>query len=107
MRIKQSKMSQIKMNQTATKRLILEMEDWDEEMLEDVFQPISQEFGIKISNVKELEELAGKAEEEKYAQALDNILDEIASNDGFGTEQQSDPRGDFRDQQWSMWNVQE
>ena len=27
-------------------------------------------------------------------------------NDGFGTEGQSDPRGDRRDGEWSMWQVQ-
>ena len=107
MRKKKSKLTQIQMNQTATKRLVSEIEFWDEEMLADVFEPLSEAFGVTISNVKELEELATKSEVEQYAQTLDDILDDIASNDGFGTEQQSDPRGDFRSQQWSMWNVKE
>lgn len=94
------------MNQTATKRLISEMKYWDEEMLADVFEPINEGLSVKISNVKELEELATQADVEQYAQIFNDILDDIASNDGFGTEQQSDPRGDFRSQQWSMWNVE-
>ena len=37
---------------------------------------------------------------------LDNMLDEIHHSDGFGTEGQCDPRGDFREGEWSMWNVE-
>lgn len=43
---------------------------------------------------------------EMFSDELDAMLDQIASNDGFGTEQSIDPRGDFRDDDWSMWNVQ-
>jgi len=38
----------------------------------------------------------------EFAIDLNNLLDEIASYDGFGTEQQSDPRGDFREREWSL-----
>lgn len=37
---------------------------------------------------------------------LNTLLDDIHSQDGFGTEGQSDPRGDFRDGHWDMWNVE-
>jgi hypothetical protein len=37
---------------------------------------------------------------------LQTILDEIHSQDGFGTEGQSDPRGDFRNGHWSMSKVE-
>lgn len=43
---------------------------------------------------------------EMLAEALDEMLDDIASNDGFGTEQQCDPRGDFRNGEWSMDRVE-
>lgn len=43
---------------------------------------------------------------EMFAKALDRSLDEIGVADGFGTEGQCDPRGDFRDGDFSMWNVQ-
>lgn len=39
---------------------------------------------------------------QEFAIDLNNLLDEIANYDGFGTEQQSDPRGDFRDGSWSL-----
>jgi len=41
-----------------------------------------------------------------FTDDLENLLDEILGQDGFGTEGQYDPRGDFRDGQWSMSNVQ-
>ena len=37
---------------------------------------------------------------------LDSLLDELQGNDFFGTEAQLDPRGDFRDGDWSMDHVQ-
>ncbi len=47
---------------------------------------------------------AGEAD--MYADGLQIMLDDIQHNDGFGTEGQCDPRGDFRDSEWSMYNVQ-
>lgn len=41
-------------------------------------------------------------EAEFWAAELDVLLDTIQSNDGFGTEGQCDPRGDFRDGYWSL-----
>jgi hypothetical protein len=37
---------------------------------------------------------------------LTMVLDEIHSQDGFGTEGQNDPRGDFRNGKWSMKKVE-
>lgn len=36
------------------------------------------------------------------ADALDTALDDLASDDFFGTEAQMDPRGDGRDGTWTM-----
>jgi len=33
---------------------------------------------------------------------LESMLSDIHNQDGFGTEGQTDPRGDFRDGKWSM-----
>lgn len=41
-----------------------------------------------------------------FCRSLDEMLDEILHSDGFGTEGQCDPRGDFREGEWSMWNVE-
>ena len=43
---------------------------------------------------------------EMLAEDLESMLDDIHSSDGFGTEGQCDPRGDFRNGKWSMSNVQ-
>lgn len=39
-----------------------------------------------------------------YADSLDNMLDELRFNDQFGSEGQCDPRGDFRNGEWSIEN---
>lgn len=43
---------------------------------------------------------------EIFSDGLECLLDEIHGDDGFGTEGQSDPRGDFREGNWSMDNVE-
>jgi len=52
--------------------------------------------------------MAGK--DEYFAEAisvdLEPLLDDILSQDGFGTEGQCDPRGDQRDFGWSMYKVE-
>lgn len=45
-------------------------------------------------------------EAEMLSGSLEEMLEDIHGNDGFGTEGQSDPRGDFRDGTWSMGHVQ-
>lgn len=43
---------------------------------------------------------------EMFADMLENALTDVHGMDGFGTEGQCDPRGDFRDGRWSMSKVQ-
>lgn len=47
---------------------------------------------------------------EDFAVFLQDYLEEALTayheEDGFGTEGQTDPRGDFRNGDWSMWNVE-
>jgi hypothetical protein len=43
---------------------------------------------------------------EVYAYELEELLDNMHGHDFFGTEGQCDPRGDFRNGEWSMWNVE-
>jgi hypothetical protein len=43
---------------------------------------------------------------EIIAEWLEESLNELLHEDFFGTEGQNDPRGDFRDGQWSMNRVQ-
>lgn len=40
---------------------------------------------------------------EMFADGLEEMLDAIHGNDGFGTEGQCDPRGDFRNGKWSIY----
>lgn len=50
--------------------------------------------------------LSSEDDAEMLAEGLQDMLEDIASNDGFGTERQCDPRGDFRNGEWSMDNVE-
>lgn len=41
-----------------------------------------------------------------FAEMLENNLNELNGEDAFGTEGQSDPRGDFRNGSWNMDKVE-
>lgn len=43
---------------------------------------------------------------EMLAESLEPMLNDLRSQDAFGTEAQTDPRGDGRDGDWSMDRVQ-
>lgn len=49
-------------------------------------------------------------EDEEYAELfsdyLDDMLEDLLYHNIFGTEGQSDPRGDGRDSEWNIWQVQ-
>ena len=54
-----------------------------------------------LSRIKErVEDDPEQAEE--FAIALDHMLDWMLGNDSFGSEGSDDPRGDFRDDDWSI-----
>lgn len=64
---------------------------------------------LRVTTV--LNRLAAVAEDdedfaEDIAKDLNNMLDDIQGQDGFGTEAQCDPRGDFREGRWSMIHVE-
>lgn len=50
--------------------------------------------------------LASNDDASMLSDALDAMLDELHYQDAFGTEGQSDPRGDFRIAVWSMYSIQ-
>jgi hypothetical protein len=45
-------------------------------------------------------------EAEAWSESLENFLHSVHIEDGFGTEGQCDPRGDFRNGEWSMRRVE-
>ena len=51
-------------------------------------------------------ENSGKDYHKNLAKILDSLLDDYSMDDGFGTEGQSDPRGDNRDEEFSMFHVE-
>lgn len=63
---------------------------------------------VQTNVVTVLKRMASIAEQsaddaEMFADGLEQMLDDIHSNDGFGTEGQCDPRGDFRNGKWSLY----
>lgn len=66
---------------------------------------------VQLTVVKVLERMIAMAQQNEndadmLADELETMLTGIHGNDGFGTEGQCDPRGDFRDGCWSMYDVQ-
>jgi hypothetical protein len=49
---------------------------------------------------------ANEDDAQVIADTFDDYLDSLAQDDFFGTEQQMDPRGDFRSGPWFMSQVQ-
>lgn len=64
--------------------------------MNDIQDRVLQVLKRMIEQVKEDEQYA-----EVYALSLDSELDYLHSDDFFGSEGQSDPRGDFRDGMYS------
>lgn len=61
--------------------------------------------------LKVLERIRAQVEQDEdatceYFSALSVVLDDLHSADVFGTEGQNDPRGDFRNGEWSMDRVE-
>lgn len=59
-----------------------------------------------ISRIKKQIEKGSEFEVAEYGAAFEQMLSDLNGNDFFGTEGQNDPRGDFRDGEWSMDRVQ-
>lgn len=85
---------------------------------------LSKLFGTQIHDCREVQKLNNQTVEQKrvlavlkrmveqvesdegyaeiYVDMLEDGLSELRGNDAFGTEGQCDPRGDMREQEWSM-----
>lgn len=67
----------------------------------------------KANVLRVIEEIKRRVEQPEYegavdewAESIDSMLDEMKNNDQFGSEGQTDPRGDFRDGEWSIFEMQ-
>jgi hypothetical protein len=58
-----------------------------------------------LDNMKAMA-LADEDNASMFAECLEFNLNELNGEDAFGSEGQSDPRGDFRNGDWSMDNVE-
>jgi hypothetical protein len=76
-------------------------------------KPRERSTDVKANVLRVLEEIKKRVEapdypeaEEEWAEALDGMLDEMKNNDQFGSEASTDPRGDFREGEWSIWEME-
>jgi hypothetical protein len=72
---------------------------------------MSKQTKAQTNCITVLNRLAKMCEEDAdfakfFSPDLDELLTNIHEQDGFGTEGQSDPRGDFRNGRWSMKHVE-
>lgn len=63
--------------------------------------------GVQENVINILPKLLEECKEDEFfaevlAETLEVFLDNLASDDFFGTERQCDPRGDFRSGDWSL-----
>lgn len=58
---------------------------------------------IVLDNIKKLI-IDNPDDVEEWSSVLEEMLDDLHGTDFFGTEGQNDPRGDFRDGQWSLYD---
>lgn len=63
---------------------------------------------MKQEAMKIIDKLKEKSlnDPDSVASGLESMLEQYHMDDGFGTEGETDPRGDFRDQSYTMWNVE-
>ena len=68
---------------------------------------------LKLNVLRVLEHIKNKIENpnydgeiEEWANSLDSMLDDMKNNDQFGTEASIDPRGDFRNGEWSIFETE-
>jgi len=60
-----------------------------------------------ISNLEALKDYLSVVNDEKCINLLDETLDKLLSEDAFGTEGQSDPRGDQRESEWEPYDEED
>lgn len=98
-------MNQQELNVFVANRLAADMKNWDKNSLSSFLSSFTSK--VQLNSVKDFLKFVRTNDEDDIADMLDSALDELASNDAFGSEQQCDPRGDFRNGDWSMWDVED
>ena len=76
-------------------------------------KPANRSVDLKVNVIRVLDEIKSRVENPDYdgavdewAESLDQMLDEMKGNDQFGDEASTDPRGDFRNGEWSIWEME-
>jgi hypothetical protein len=68
---------------------------------------------VKANILRVLEEIKTRVERpdsegavNEWAESIDTMLDDMKNNDQFGSEASTDPRGDFRNGEWSIFEME-
>lgn len=76
--------------------------------------PAPEKQDLKTNVLRVLDEIRNRVENPDYdgavdewADSLDAMLNDMRHNDQFGTEASIDPRGDFREGHWTIWQMME
>lgn len=76
-------------------------------------RPAERSVDLKANVIRVLDEIKSRVENpdhdeavEEWAESLDDMLDTMKNNDQFGSEASTDPRGDFREGEWSIWEME-
>lgn len=104
MKRKYQNLPQVEINIIVVDRLLNEVQSWDEESIEDLIYGYNEVFEKPITHIEQLKETVKIVDPDLFADHMDDILDD--AGDAFGTERQCDPRGDFRNGQWNMWEIE-
>lgn len=74
---------------------------------------VKKSTDLKANVLRVLAEIKNRVEKpdhddavHEWAEALDEMLDEMKNNDQFGSEASTDPRGDFRNGEWSIFEME-
>lgn len=67
----------------------------------------SKQFERLVTVVNRIVEMCTDNENDTlaFSEVFDDMLDDLAADDFFGTEGSTDPRGDMREGSWSMFRV--
>jgi hypothetical protein len=68
---------------------------------------------VKANILRVLEEIKTRVERpdsedavNEWAESINTMLDDMKNNDQFGSEASTDPRGDFRNGEWSIFEME-
>lgn len=99
--------SQRDINMIVMGRVINETFTWEQFFTDEFIASFNGEMGTSFTTIADIMTyVESSGFDDEIADALEAVIEELGSDDVWGTEGQNDPRGDFRNGQWSMWEIE-